>query len=116
MLAAYRRIATVVTARQLDELASRDADDDAVLGCALAARADLVVSGDDDLLVLASFKAIAICRPPKPSGRWKQRARRDARSGAMAARNTLADSGRPVKRKQNFRRLRCHSSAAPAAP
>jgi len=60
MLAGYKRIATTVTARQLDERVSRDADDDAVLACALAARADLVVSGDDDLLVLQSFKGIAI--------------------------------------------------------
>ena len=66
MLADYRRIATVVTARQLDERVSRDADDDddddddAVLSCALAARADVVVSGDDDLLVLASFKGHSV--------------------------------------------------------
>ncbi len=60
MLAGYRRAATTVTARRLDERASRDADDDAVLACALAARADLIVSGDDDLLVLKSFKGIAI--------------------------------------------------------
>jgi predicted nucleic acid-binding protein len=60
----FKRIATTVTARQLDERVSRDADADAdadaVLACALAARADLVVSGDDDLLVLASFNGIAI--------------------------------------------------------
>ncbi len=60
MLANYKRIATTVSARQLDERVSRDADDDAVLACALAARVDLVVSGDDDLLVLGSFKDIAI--------------------------------------------------------
>jgi predicted nucleic acid-binding protein len=34
-----------------------------VLACALAARADWVVSGDDDLLVLHSFKGIAIVSP-----------------------------------------------------
>lgn len=60
MLAGYRRIATTLTAQQLDERESRDADDDAVIACALAARADLVVSGDDDFLVLHSFKGIAI--------------------------------------------------------
>ena len=36
MLANYKRIATTVSARQLDERVSRDADDDAVLACALA--------------------------------------------------------------------------------
>ena len=36
LLSNYRRIATVVTARRLDRQVSRDADDDAVLACALA--------------------------------------------------------------------------------
>ena len=60
MLAGLKRLATTVTARQLDLRVSRDVDDDAVLACALAARADLIVSGDDDLLVLGSFKNIPI--------------------------------------------------------
>jgi len=60
MLASYRRIASTVTARQLDERVSRDVDEDSVLACALAARADLIVTGDDDLLVLHDFKGIAI--------------------------------------------------------
>ena len=60
LLANYRRIATMVTARQLDTQVSRDADDDAVLACALAARADLIVSGDDDLLVLKDFDGVSI--------------------------------------------------------
>lgn len=60
MLANYRRIATLVTAKQLEQQVSRDADDDAVLACALAARADLIISGDDDLLVLKSFDGISI--------------------------------------------------------
>lgn len=60
MLTNYRRIAKLVTAKQLEQQVSRDADDDAVLACALAARADLIVSGDDDLLVLKSFNGIPI--------------------------------------------------------
>ena len=60
LLAHYRRVATLVTARQLVAQVSRDADDDAVLACALASRADLVVSGDDDLLSLKSFRSIPI--------------------------------------------------------
>ncbi len=39
---------------------SRDPDDDAVLACALAAKADLIVSGDQDLLVLQTFEGIPI--------------------------------------------------------
>ena len=39
---------------------SRDPDDDYVLACALAADADLIVSGDADLLVLKTFRDIPI--------------------------------------------------------
>jgi uncharacterized protein len=60
LLTHYRRIATLVTARQLEGRVSRDADDDAVLACALAARADLIVSGDEDLLVLKAFNGVPI--------------------------------------------------------
>ncbi len=63
MLRNYRRLATRVTARQLTQPASRDADDDHVLACALAARADLIVSGDDDLLALGSFEGMPIATP-----------------------------------------------------
>ena len=60
MLRDYRRLATLVASSKLARQVSRDADDDAVLACALAARADLVVSGDDDLLVLKTFEGIPI--------------------------------------------------------
>ena len=60
MLRNYRRLATLVTARQLAQQVSRDADDDAVTSCALAACADLIVSGDADLLVLKAFRGIPI--------------------------------------------------------
>ena len=60
IVTSYRRIVTLVTARQLNARVSRDADDDAVLACALAARADLVVSGDNDLLSLKGFSGIPI--------------------------------------------------------
>ena len=56
----FRRIASLVKSRQFDAQVSRDADDDAVLSCALAARADLIVSGDDDLLVLKHFEGVPI--------------------------------------------------------
>lgn len=38
----------------------RDPDDDAVLACALAAGADHLVSGDDDLRVLRRYGSTAI--------------------------------------------------------
>jgi putative PIN family toxin of toxin-antitoxin system len=42
---------------------SRDPDDDHVLAAALAASADLIVSGDADLLVLKTFRDIPILTP-----------------------------------------------------
>ena len=51
---------TLVTLTLRDAQVSRDADDDAVLACALAARADRVISGDEDLLSLGSFNGIFI--------------------------------------------------------
>jgi putative PIN family toxin of toxin-antitoxin system len=38
----------------------RDPNDDQVLACALAAQADLIVSGDKDLLVLRHYRGIPI--------------------------------------------------------
>ncbi len=43
--------------------ASRDPDDDHVLGCALAGSATVIVTGDKDLLSLHPFRGIAIVRP-----------------------------------------------------
>jgi uncharacterized protein len=43
---------------------ARDLDDDVVLACALAASADLIVSGDSDLLVLTAYERIPIVTPP----------------------------------------------------
>ncbi len=44
---------------------SRDPDDDAVLALAIAARCDLVISGDQDLLVLGHYADIPIVTPAK---------------------------------------------------
>lgn len=41
----------------------RDPNDDRVLTCALAAKANYLVSGDNDLLELRSFKGIKIVKP-----------------------------------------------------
>jgi uncharacterized protein len=50
----------LVEAAPITQRVSRDPDDDAVLACALAAKADLIVSGDQDLLVLQAFEGIPI--------------------------------------------------------
>lgn len=56
----YQRLAFRVTTRQLTQRISRDADDDQILACALAAKADLIVTGDKDLLILDTFRNIPI--------------------------------------------------------
>jgi putative PIN family toxin of toxin-antitoxin system len=60
LMSHYRRLAYRVNTRQLTRRISRDPDDDQVLACALAAKADLIVSGDRDLLTLKSFREIPI--------------------------------------------------------
>lgn len=55
----YRRRASLVLGQQV----CRDPDDDAVLSAALAARADVIITGDKDLLVLHMFEGIRIRSP-----------------------------------------------------
>jgi len=56
-------LADFVAAPPLTQPVCRDPDDDAALACALAAHADLIVSGDDDLLILSTFEGIPIVTP-----------------------------------------------------
>ena len=53
-------VSDLVVAPALPKPVCRDPDDDAILACALAAQADLIVSGDQDLLVLRAFEGIPI--------------------------------------------------------
>lgn len=53
----------MVAAPPLPQPVCRDPDDDAVLTCALAAQVELIVSGDNDLLVLEQFQGIRIVTP-----------------------------------------------------
>jgi uncharacterized protein len=53
-------LATVVEAEPIEPVILRDPDDDAVLACALAADAEVIVSGDSDLLDLKEHKEIRI--------------------------------------------------------
>lgn len=54
----YRRLAHLVEPLALPAPVSRDADDDHVLACAVAADAQLIVTRDRDLLVLGTFRGI----------------------------------------------------------
>lgn len=61
-LADYLSFHTVFNIPKALDAVPRDAEDNAVLECALEARADYVVTGDDDLLVLKEFRGIQIIR------------------------------------------------------
>jgi uncharacterized protein len=63
LLSEIQVLAEIVLAPNLPQPVSRDPDDDAVLACALGAKADLIVSGDADLLVLQAFESIPIVSP-----------------------------------------------------
>lgn len=60
LLADYVDLVSTVAPPPLTQRVSRDPDDDAVLACAVAAHADVIVSGDQDLLMLKIFKTIPI--------------------------------------------------------
>jgi len=59
-LAEMRQLAEVIVPPPLPQPVCRDPDDDHVLACALAAQADLIVSGDADLLNLREYQGIRI--------------------------------------------------------
>lgn len=59
----FARMTEIVDPAKLPAPASRDPDDDRVLAAAVAARADLIVSGDRDLLSLGSYNGIRIVGP-----------------------------------------------------
>jgi putative PIN family toxin of toxin-antitoxin system len=61
-LALYDQLVTQVVPRAI-EPTSRDPDDDHVIACALASKAQLIVSGDRDLLVLEAVREIAVVTP-----------------------------------------------------
>jgi len=60
LLARYLNAAIVVNPVTVPRVVADDADDDQVLACALAAQADLIVSGDSDLLALREYQGIRI--------------------------------------------------------
>lgn len=68
LLARVCRLAEAIEPPPLREPVCRDPDDDRVLALALAAKADLIVSGDNDLLTLGSFEGIPILAPVQAIG------------------------------------------------
>jgi uncharacterized protein len=64
-LAAYVDLCEFVELEPLPTRICRDKDDDVVLATARAGKADVIVTGDDDLLVLKEFRGIRILSPRK---------------------------------------------------
>lgn len=63
LFGAYRARAHMVTPQPLAAPICRDPDDDIVLATAHAAKAQVIVTGDDDLLSLATHEGIRILSP-----------------------------------------------------
>ncbi len=57
------RVSEVVSPDVTLDVISRDPDDNRILECAVAGRADLIVSGDRDLRDLRAYEGIAIVAP-----------------------------------------------------
>jgi putative PIN family toxin of toxin-antitoxin system len=59
----YIEAIELVEPTEMPNVVTRDPDDDHVLACALAAHADVIVSGDKDLLVHKTYRDISIVTP-----------------------------------------------------
>lgn len=60
LILGYASLARVVQPLEIEPVVHADPDDDAVLACALAADAEVIVSGDSHLLDLRKFRSIRI--------------------------------------------------------
>jgi putative PIN family toxin of toxin-antitoxin system len=63
LFVAYRQRVNLVEAQPLPAPVCRDPDDDLVLATALAGQADVIITGDKDLLVLKKHQGIRILSP-----------------------------------------------------
>jgi uncharacterized protein len=61
----YAALATVIRPPSIGRVVEDDPDDDAVLACAVAARADVIISGDRHLLNLREFRGMPILVPSR---------------------------------------------------
>ena len=63
LVSKYQRFAKRIPAQKFTQQVCRDADDDDVLACALAANASMIITGDKDLLVLHPWRSVQILNP-----------------------------------------------------
>ena len=71
-LVQFKGRAQLVEPLEISPPVCRDADDDQVLGTALAAAADCIVTGDQDLLILKKHRGILIHSPREVIVRLEQ--------------------------------------------
>jgi putative PIN family toxin of toxin-antitoxin system len=69
----YQELAQIVTPAQTRRIVLADRDDDAVIACALAAHADVIVSGDKRLRNIKSYQGIPIVSAAEALTRLPQR-------------------------------------------
>ncbi|MCK9388758.1 MAG: putative toxin-antitoxin system toxin component, PIN family [Sulfuritalea sp.] len=69
VLAEMRQLPEMIEPPPLPQPVCRDSDDDGVIALALAAQADFIVSGDDDLLSLRRYQDIPILSPAEAVAR-----------------------------------------------
>ena len=55
--------AEIISVTPLDKPASADPDDDKFIACALASKAQVIISGDRHLLVMDGFQGLEIISP-----------------------------------------------------
>ena len=73
LLQRYLQVARVVVPAVIAPVIRADPEDDHVLACALAAKADLIVSGDSHLLNLKTYQGIPIVNAAEALARLPQR-------------------------------------------
>jgi predicted nucleic acid-binding protein len=69
MLGELRRLAEIIDPPPLPAPVSRDPSDDAVLALAATSQADMIITGDADLLTLGSHAGIPIIDPAEAVNR-----------------------------------------------
>jgi putative PIN family toxin of toxin-antitoxin system len=65
-------VVEVIQDLPIESVVERDPDDDKIVGCALAAQAEWIVSGDDHLLSLQRYKGVSMVTPRQFLNAWNK--------------------------------------------
>ncbi len=60
LMLGYAALVTLTTPAAIEPVVADDPEDDAILACAIAARAHLIVSGDRHLLALGAYRGVEV--------------------------------------------------------